>query len=245
METSDRKSVGWKMMGFFHSPTRSPTDTYQKVIEYLSDRCKFFATREVSPEGKHHLQFIVDAPYEDRSIHFKQFGRIHKSVNPDEKLTKKYGYREIKIARDQAFNYQTKGLGPETPPTDYWTNIQITPEEIALCCKSYWANRPIEVVQVEGASRKRSRTVFQYVLDYAEENYDRNEIIGPPIKKPRILSDADAVKLVNRFYNADSRMAGTGVRQRCLEELLLRYGQPWYQRSFETRMIENFHKSIK
>lgn len=144
--------------------------------------------------------------------------------------------------------YCCKGTGINEPPTTYTTNSdEFTPEHIKKLNIDYWASKEKPGANVyiwKGPSNAgvKRKTVFSKILEELADKYDHVDDPVEDEKKRRYINESEAYDLTMKFYNNDERLAGTGVRERCCEEILYRYGRPFFKRTMKEKFLDRINK---
>lgn len=174
-------------------------------------------------------------------------------VTPGRKNGKAFAKRPNQY--DNILAYTAKGTGGHggtvgEPPSQYRTNMpSMTKEHIAKLHYDYHsrvksASSTINVYNWKGPSTtaKPRKTVFAKLCEKLEVKYDHiNKVLDDP-KSRRVIGDHEAYDLTMEVYNDDIRLAGTGVRERCVEEVLYRYGATRFRLEKRAKFFERQYK---
>lgn len=127
-------------------------------------------------------------------------------------------------------DYCCKGYGLGQLPTFVTNHPKFTQTHVENRHAAYWAkhqpNNTHTTVTIERPVRPREtkKTVFAKLLEWFTNNYDK---IGDGYNHPEF---ATVKAKVSEYYNDDVRLAGTGVRKRAMQEILLRFSPEFVNR---------------
>lgn len=164
---------------------------------------------------------------------------------------------------ENALEYVSKGLGkfgnPDTPPTEYHTNIDgITLETVVEMHAKWHKEHPKPTIHYGGrSSTKRQRTVFKQLCEEAEDDgydYHNSELEPLNFATPQLsplryrerksMTAHEVTKRVRRVYTDDTRLAGTNIIQRTAEGLMYKFSTPrqaiLFDAALEERLLKMF-----